>query len=148
MKAMFWSALALFILGLLIGLSPVFLAVAMPEDSGWMQAGWAFLFFTVPIGLALMAITLILTMIIGIRGLVTNRSKAASLVAIIGALGSTTCGVLLLWAVMMGPPVSDGLLLGLVVLSIGLYLGTLVAAFMVSRSTGAVQALPEASATT
>ncbi len=145
---MFWSALALFILGLLIGPSPVFLAVVMPEDSGWMQAGWAFLFFTVPIGLALMAITLILTMIIGIRGLVTNRSKAASLVVIIGALGSTMCGLLLLWAVMMGPPVTEALLLALAVLSAGLYVATLVAAFIVSRSTGAVQALPEASATT
>jgi hypothetical protein len=148
MKAMFWTALALVILGLLIGPSPLFLAVAMPEDSGWLQAGWAFLFFTVPLGLALMGIALVLTLIIGIRGLVGNRPKATCLVAIIGSVGSAVSGLLLLWAVMLGPPVTEALLLALVVLSAVLYLATLVAAFLVSRSTGASRPLPEATAAT
>lgn len=87
MKGMFWIALILFILGLLIGPSPFFLAATMPEDSGWAQAGWAVLFFTVPIGLALAGISLVLVVIIGVRGLVTNRPKAPSLVTIIGAAG-------------------------------------------------------------
>ena len=148
MKAMFWTALVLLLLGLLIGPSPLFLAVALPEDSGWMQAGWAFLFFTVPIGLALMGIPLVLTVIIGIRGLITNRPKATCLVAIIGAVGGALSGLLLLSTVMVGPPVSESLLLACAVVSAVLYVVTLVAAFLVSRSTGADQSIPEASATT
>ena len=143
MKAMFWTAFGLLILGLLIGPSPIFLAVALPEDSGWLQAGWAFLFFTVPIGLVLMGIPLILMAITGIRGLTTNRPRATSLVALVGSVACSVSSLLLLWVVMLGPPVSDGLILGVAVLSAVLYLATFVAGFLVARSTGASPVLPD-----
>lgn len=148
MKAMFWTAFVLFVLGLLIGASPVFMALVMPEDSGWMQAGWAILFFTVPIGLALVGISLVLTMIIGIRGLITDRPRAASLLAIIGVAGCVISGVLLLSAATVGPPVAEALLLALATLSAGLPVVALVAAFFASRSAGVGRALPEATVAT
>jgi len=137
MRVMAWVSLALGVTGLLLAPSPLFMALVMPEDSGWMQAGWAFLFVTVPAGLLLLGVSVVLTVILGIRGLAQQKSRLASILALLGAVGCALVSALLLVLVISGPATASALLLGLLTTSAMLFVVRIVAGFVASRSTAA-----------
>jgi len=113
------------------------MALVMPEDSGWMQDGWAFLFVTVPAGLLLLGVSVVLAVILGIRGLAQQKSRLAIILALLGAVGCALVSSLLLVLVISGPATASALLLGLLTTSALLFVVGIVAGFVASRSTAA-----------
>ena len=89
MKILAWFSLASIVLGLVIAASPFLLLLPIGEGSGEGAAlGWVFLFFTVPVGMLLIFVAIILILIAGIRGLVNGSSRLFGILAITGACGS------------------------------------------------------------
>lgn len=89
MKILAWFSLSSIALGLLIAASPFLLLLTSSEDSGGAaEYGWVFLFFTVPVGLLLTFVAIILILIAGIRGLANGGSRLFGILAIAGACGS------------------------------------------------------------
>ena len=84
MKLLAWVSLGSIALGLLIAASP-FLLLLTSEGAA---VGWVFLFFTVPVGLLLTFVAIILILIAGIRGLANGSSRLFGILAIAGACGS------------------------------------------------------------
>jgi len=135
MRVMAWLALTLGVAGLLVAPLPVFIALVAPEDSGWMQAGWALMFVTVPVGLLLLGASVILTITVGIRGLLRGPVRLASSLALIGAVGCAVMLALLVSLMVVGTDSSAELALGLVGASTVLFIVGIVAGFFASRST-------------
>ena len=97
MKILAWFSLSTFVLGLLIAASPFLLLLAGGEDSeGGAALGWVFLFFTVPVGLLLTFVAIILILIAGIRGLANGSSRLFGILAITGACGSFAMTIVLI----------------------------------------------------
>ena len=97
MKILAWFSLSTFVLGLLIAASPFLLLLAGGEDSeGGAALGWVFLFFTVPVGLLLTFVAIILILIAGIRGLANGSSRLFGILAIAGACGSLTSTIVMI----------------------------------------------------
>ena len=97
MKILAWFSLASIVLGLVIAASPFLLLVSFGEGSGDGAAlGWVFLFFTVPVGLLLAFVAMILILIAGIRGLANGSSRLIGILAITGAGGSFAMAVVLI----------------------------------------------------
>jgi hypothetical protein len=93
-KVLAWFSLGSFLLGLLIAASPFLLLLAGGEDSeGYASAGWVLLFITVPAGLLLIFVAIILILIAGIRGLVNGGSRLFGILAIAGAGGTLASAV-------------------------------------------------------
>ena len=89
MKTLAWFSLSSIALGLLIAASP-FLLLLTSEGAA---VGWVFLFFTVPVGLLLTFVAIILILIAGIRGLANGSSRLFGILAITGAGGTLASAV-------------------------------------------------------
>lgn len=135
MRPLAWLSIILGAAGVLAAPSPIFIALIAPEDSGWMQAGWAFLFVTVPLGLLLISVSVTLTTINGIRGLIGGQARLASSLALVGSVGCALSLAILVSLLIFGTDTPSELLLGLIGASaVLLVLGT-AAGFVSSRST-------------
>jgi hypothetical protein len=88
-KTLAWFSLSSIALGLLIAASP-FLLLLTSEGAA---VGWVFLFFTVPVGLLLTFVAIILILIAGIRGLANGSSRLFGILAITGAGGTLASAV-------------------------------------------------------
>jgi NADH:ubiquinone oxidoreductase subunit K len=66
-----WTPLLItFVITVVMNAIPVFMAFVV-GDEGWAQAGWAFYFFTIPLGALLLVLGLVLSLV-----LFFNRRKA------------------------------------------------------------------------
>lgn len=138
MKVLAWFSLSSIVLGLLIAASPFLPLLVGGEDSeGYASAGWVLLFFTVPAGLLLIFVAIILILIAGIRGLVKGGSRLFGILAIAGA-GGTLASVVALILVITNNVMVDYAettsLLALTLLTGALLIMSLVATFVLAFS--------------
>jgi hypothetical protein len=80
MKVLGWLAIAIAALSVLVGLSPVFIALI---DEEFIQGGWAFLFFTLPVG----AVGLLIAGVLAITASAMGLARGARLPGILGVVG-------------------------------------------------------------
>lgn len=91
MRALGWLAVAISVLSVLLGISPVLIAL-ISGDEGWRSAGWAYMFATVPLGVLGMVIAGILALIACAMGLARGAAVPGTL-GIVGIIGSLVIGI-------------------------------------------------------
>ena len=138
MRLLAWFSLSSIVSGLLIAISPYLILLASGEDSGgFASAGWILFFFTVPVGLLLIFIAMILMLIAGIRGLVNGGSRLFGILATTGACGSLASAVGLILVItnnLMNDSTQTTSLLALTLLTSALIIMGLVAMFVLAFS--------------
>jgi len=91
MKVLGWLAVAIAVLSVLFGLSPVLIAI-LSGDEAWLQGGWAFMFATVPIGILGMVIASIMSIIACLVGM-SRGAAGPSLLGILGIIGAIVIAI-------------------------------------------------------
>ena len=142
MKVLAWLSLSFVVFGTFFAASPFLLAWIGGEDSDWTQVGWVFLFVTVPLGLFLVGVAIVLMLIVGIRGLADGGPRLFGVLAVACACGSGA-SMLAVFAIVAGNAlgefveVNDSLLLTLVVVTAALLILNVVSTFVVAFSSPA-----------
>jgi hypothetical protein len=80
LKVLGWLAVTIAVLSVLVGLSPVFIALV---DEEFVQAGWAFLFATLPIG----ALGLFVAGVLAVIGSAVGLARGAKIPGLLGVIG-------------------------------------------------------------
>lgn len=91
MRALGWLAVAISAFSVLLGISPMLIAL-ISGDEGWGSAGWAYMFATVPLGVLGMVIAAILALIACALGLGRGAAVPGAL-GIVGIIASIVIGI-------------------------------------------------------
>ena len=91
MKVLGWLAVVIAVLSVIFGISPLLIAI-ITGDEAWQQAGWAYMFATVPLGVLGIVIAGILAVIACLIGM-SRGAAGPSLLGIIGVIGAIVIGI-------------------------------------------------------
>ncbi|MBU6244310.1 MAG: hypothetical protein KGP12_03755 [Actinomycetales bacterium] len=122
MKALGWIALAIAVISVLIGVSPILLFSGSQDGGG--DAGWVFLLFSVPVMLIGLIVAGVLALITSVKAL--NRgARLPGLLGMVGIVGSVVLGIIFVIGLSGSGEVVAAVVIGLAALA---YLMGLVAA--------------------
>jgi len=91
MKVLGWIAVVIAVLSVLFGISPVLIAI-ITGDEGWQQAGWAFMFATVPLGVLGIVVSSILAIISCLLGM-SRGAAGPGVLGVVGIIGAIVVGI-------------------------------------------------------
>lgn len=122
MKVLGWIALVIAVISVLIGISPILLFSGNQDGGG--DAGWVFLFASVPAMLIGLVIAGILVLVTSVKAL--NRgARLPGLIGMVGIIGSVVLGIVFIIGLSGSGEVVAAVIIGLAALA---YLVGLVAA--------------------